>query len=1034
MVSLIATGLRTEYEENPLGIGSRRPRLFWTLRGQGRAERQSAYRIIVASNPEALEREEADRWDSGRVGSDRNTHVLYEGPEARSAECLWWKVRIWDQDGIASPWSAPAWWETGLLAPEDWMAAWIGRGTGPRHLSWRGAQWIRRPDQPEDKAETHIRFRHTARVPADRGIGRAWLLAAMQGTGSFRINGQLAGEAAGARTPLVADVTALIVPGDNRLEVNLGGVRPRLAARLRVELTDGSLWDVDTGAGWQVAVGEGAPWVDAAAEAWDPAARIRSGNWSVRQGEHGWDPLVRPGPAPHMRRSFAVAGAVARARIYATALGVYALRCNGHPVGDQVLAPGWTDYHYRAQVQTYDVTNLLVPGENVLGAILGSGWYCGRIAAGTYGDEPALRVQLRIDYADGRSETIASGPDWRGATGPILTSDIYDGEVYDARLELGAWDRPGFDDGAWDPVGCIEAPALALEAQVGPPVVVTEELVPVSVTEVRPGVAVFDMGQNMVGWVRLRVKGEAGTEVRLRFAEVLSPDGTIYTAGLRRAMQTDVYRLRGEPGGEVFEPHFTFHGFRYVEVTGYPGIPDLGAITGRVIHSDAPRTGRLVTSDARVNRLESNILWSQRGNFVSVPTDCPQRDERLGWTGDALIFIPTACFHMDVASFFTKWLIDLNDGQQPSGAYPHVAPYLSLLGAGSAAWGDAGVFVPWTLWQRYGDRALIERYFVPMCRWVDYLRENTTGLIRPAQGYGDWLNLQDDTPKDLVSTAYFAFSAHLLSRMAAVIGREADARAYGTLYREVADAFCRAYVRDDGQVGTGSQTGYVLALHFGLLPTALRPLAARHLVAAIEARDWHLSTGFVGTAYLLPVLSENGYHDVAVKLLSTDSFPSWLYEVVHGATTMWERWDGWTEARGFQDAGMNSFNHYAYGAVGDWLVRYLAGIELDAGSPSGRHWVIRPRPGDGIDRVAASYRSIQGTVACAWSREGGTLRLEVEIPANTTATVFVPSAEGPEAVREGIRPAVGAEGVTLAGQQGEAAVFTVGSGRYVFTV
>ncbi|MDP9362633.1 MAG: family 78 glycoside hydrolase catalytic domain, partial [Chloroflexota bacterium] len=544
---------------------------------------------------------------------------------------------------------------------------------------------------------------------------------------------------------------------------------------------------------------------------------------------------------------------------------------------------------------------------------------------------------------------------------------------------------------------------------------------------------IVDMGQNMVGWVRLRAAGPAGTTIRLRFGEVLNPDGSLYTENLRSAHQTDTFVLAGG-GEETFEPRFTFHGFRYVEVTGYPGELEPGAITARVVESATPAAGTFACSDPLVNQLHRNVVWGQRGNSLSIPTDCPQRDERLGWLADAQVFARTACFNRDVAAFFTKWLEDVDDARSPEGAYPDVAPRLIDRADGAPAWGDAGIILPWVLYLQYGDSRLIERHLPAMAGWLAWVGEaNPDRLWRHRRGndFGDWLSVDAETPKDLLATAFWANSARLLARMARAIGRGEDAARHDALFDEIKAAFVAAYVDPDGRVAGETQTGYVLALAFDLLPADRRAAAARHLVADIERRGDHLSTGFAGVSLLLPVLTEAGYPEVAYRLLCQEGFPSWGHMIRQGATTIWERWDGWTRERGFQDPGMNSFNHYSLGAVGEWLYRYAAGNDADHDRPGFAHVLIRPRPGGGLTFARATYRSIRGTIASGWERTDGAFTLRITIPATSTATVRLPAAD-PDAVTEGGQPAATAEGVRFVGAEDGDAVFEVGSGDYLF--
>ncbi len=777
--------------------------------------------------------------------------------------------------------------------------------------------------------------------------------------------------------------------------------------------------------------------------AWISAGKGPAGDMEPPSGDEYDDLANGLAPSPYLRKGFSLYKPVSRARLYATARGVYELYLNGSRVGDDVLAPGWTDYDQRVQYQTYDVTPLLAEGQNALGAVLGDGWFAGFVGfdpkhrGALYGPRPQLLAQLNVEYEDGTTESLATDGSWRCSTGPILYSDLLVGESYDARREMPGWAEPGLDDSGWYGVEVEEIGDTNLVAQPDEGIRVTEELEAKTVTEPESGPYVFDLGRNMVGWVRLKVEGEAGTEVTLRHAEALNPDGTIYTENLRSARQVDTYILKGD-GEEVYEPRFTFHGFRYVEVTGYPGELPLGAVTGRVVHSATPSSGSFECSSPMVSRLQENIVWGQRGNFLSIPTDCPQRDERLGWTGDAQVFVRTASFNMDVAAFFGKWMVDVEDAQSPEGAFPDVAPLLRGSGLidlrwGAPAWGDAGVIVPWTIYRTYDDTRIVERHYSAMTRWMEYLREANPDLVRKnrmGNNYGDWLSPKGDlTPKDLLATAYWAYDAGLMAEMAGAIGRHDDAREYRDLNENIKAAFEEAYVSPDGRIQGDTQTCYLLALHMELLPEDLRSAAAEHLVRSIEREDWHLSTGFAGVGYLCPVLTEAGYADVAYRLLENETYPSWGYTVKNGATTIWERWDGWTEENGFQSPNMNSFNHYSLGSVGEWLYRYVAGIDLDPHGVGYERILIRPRPGGSLTHARAEYDSVRGRISSSWKVEDDRFVLEVLIPPNTTANVHVPSTDD---VSEGGRPVDEAEGVEPLGVDGGETVLSVGSGRYEF--
>ncbi len=642
-----------------------------------------------------------------------------------------------------------------------------------------------------------------------------------------------------------------------------------------------------------------------------------------------------------------------------------------------------------------------------------------------------MLIQLEMELADGTVRTVATDGSWKRSFGPYLEGEFLAGETYDARREMPGWSAPGFDDSAWKPVAVTESIAAALEPEPGVPVVKTGELKPIAITEPKPGAYVFDLGQNFAGFARLKASGPAGTKITLRFVEMLNPDGTIYTTNLRGARATDTYILKGQ-GEEVYEPRFTFHGFRYVEVTGYPGKPGPEAITGVAINSATPMVGSFECSSPMVNQLYSNILWTQRANFISVPTDCPQRDERLGWTGDAQVFIRAATYNADVSAFFTKWLVDLEDAQDEAGGFPDVAPRIVATGTGTAAWGDAGTICPWTIYQVYGDVRVLDEHYDAMCRWVEYCRTNSKDLLRPAAGYGDWLSVEAETPKDVLATAYFAYSTHLTARAAEVLGKADDAKKYRELFGQIKAAFNRAYVADDGRIKGDTQTAYVLALWFDLLPPEKRAAAIGYLAADIRKRDNHLSTGFNGTAYLMPTLSATGNTQLAYRLLLNETYPSWGYSIKHGATSIWERWDGWTAEKGFQDPGMNSFAHYSFGAVSRWMFQTVAGIDTDG--PGFRRLILKPQPAEGLTWVKATYRSLHGEIAAAWKTgDDGSFTFEATVPPNTTATVYLPAAD-PNTVTEGGRPARQSVGVNfLRGEDGWA-VFQVPAGSYRFVV
>lgn len=736
--------------------------------------------------------------------------------------------------------------------------------------------------------------------------------------------------------------------------------------------------------------------------------------------------LIDPGTPAVFAREFQLPTVrVRRAMLYVTARGVFEFTANGRTISSDFFAPEWTDYDKRLHYRTYDVSAFITPGRNTLNVTLGDGWWSGYVGwqetRARYGSlENSLLVQLEVELVDGSHVTIGTDGQWQCATGPIISSDFMMGEVYDARRSHFVRDAERPVD--WLAAREVAAPAVPLVAQRSEPVRITEELAPNSVSEISPGVFIYNLGQNISGFVRLQLHNvPAGTRLTLRHSERLNPDGTIYTENLRRAKATDVYVARGGTA-ETYHPHFTFHGFQYVELTGYPGTPPDGTVTGLVVHSATPPAGHFECSHPGVNRLWLNGVWSQRDNFLSVPTDCPQRDERLGWMGDAQVFLRTASYNADVAAFFTKWMIDVEDAQTPDGVFPDTAPRLregeNFVGlgnlGGSAGWADAGVIVPYTLWRVYGDRRLLERHYAAMVKWVDWIAtHNPSGLRlnQLANNYGDWLCIPSDTTfgthspmKNLLATAYWADDAAKLSRIARELGRPDDAARFQKMFEHVRAAFQREWLLPDGQLAVETQTAYLLALAFDLLPTDVRTRAAKRLVANIAALDWHLSTGFIGISHLNPILTLTGHADVAYKLLLRDDYPSWLYPVKHGATTIWERWNGWTKEDGFFNPQMNSFNHYSLGSVGEWLFRHVAGIEVDPEKPGFQHFILRPFIAPGLDHARASYRSMHGDIESHWERQGDKLTWHIRVPANCTARVFVPSAPGAAINSEGLQP------------------------------
>jgi alpha-L-rhamnosidase len=837
-----AENLRCEYLENPVGIDVDAPRLSWWMQDTTPAAQQTAYEIRVAKTVKDLGKRKRIVWASGKVASAESNHIAYAGPALKSGERRYWQVRIWNQEGESSEWSAPAFWETGLLNTEDWTADWVTLANEP------------------------------------------------------------------------ASETSL--------------------------------------------------------------------------------------PAHYYRKEFSAGKRISSARLYATSHGIYECFINGKKVGDQLFTPGFTSYHKRLQYQAYDVTDMLAE-ENTLTANVADGWFRGYLGwkgeRAYYGDQLALLAQLVITYTDGSTKTIGTDASWRATTGAIRIADIYNGERYDARNEPSGWQQTGYDDSGWAKVATPELPKKQLVASNSVPVRAIAEITPKEIIITPKGERVYDLGQNIVGLARIRVQGNPGDSVILRFAEVLDKDGNFYTTNLRAAEATDVYVLKGG-GVEVFEPRFTFHGFRFIEVIGFE--PTVEELTGIVIHSDMTPTGTFSCSDPLVNQLQSNIQWGQKDNFLDIPTDCPQRDERAGWTGDAQVFSMTAAYNFDVATFYTKWLQDLAADQLPNGMVTHVVPDMWDARGGATAWGDAAIVVPWTVYQSYGDERILEAQFPSMKGWVEFMRKRAGEDLLwnnvKDWHWGDWLAFQAGKPdyagsvteKDLIATAYFYYSTEKLAQAAKIIGKKAEAERYFKLAGEIKDAFQHEYFTNSGRMVSHTQTAYALAISFDLVPPALFDKAAAYFAADLE-RFGHLTTGFVGTPLLCSSLSKIGRDDLAFKLLNRKQYPSWLYPVTQGATTIWERWDT-QKPDGTIIEGMNSFNHYAYGAIGEWLYTHVAGLRTDPLKPGYRHFFLDPHPGGGLTNATAELDTPYGPARSAWKIVGNEFVYEVTIPANTTATVSLP--------------------------------------------
>jgi alpha-L-rhamnosidase len=764
-------------------------------------------------------------------------------------------------------------------------------------------------------------------------------------------------------------------------------------------------------------------------------------------------------PCPYLRKEFQLKKEVRTARIYATALGLYELSLNGFKVSDQLFTPGWTSYHKRLQYQVYDVSALLKKGDNAIGAILGDGWYRGFLIwqghKNLYGDKTALLFQLKVTYTDGSEEWILSDNSWKSSTGPILKSDIYNGETYDARREQPGWNLAGFNDKRWKGTTVRNHSKELLINSEGSPVRITESIKPISKIITPKGEVVFDLGQNMVGWVKFSLKGKSGEKIILNHAEVLDKEGNFYLENLRKAKAEDEYIFKGN-GMETYEPRFTFHGFRYIRVSGYSGEITLDDLTGRVIHSDMTATGDFECSDPMINQLQKNIQWGLRGNFLDVPTDCPQRDERLGWTGDAQVFSPTACFNMNTAPFYTKWMGDFTADQKADGSVPWVVPNMVKDGGGTGwsdgygatGWADASVIIPWEVYQSFGDTRILEKQYESMKGWEEYmiLHSGERYIFDYGFHFGDWLafaeymsyyyNAPDygyagaNTDKDLLATSYFYYTTGLMSKIATILGKSDDAKKYAGILPKIKTAFAKEFLSQTGRLTSNTQAAYVVALSLGLIPDDKKATASERLANDVK-HFGHLTTGFLGTPLICKALSDNGHPELAYMLLFNKKYPSWLYPITKGATTIWERWDCIKPDGTFQDAGMNSFNHYAYGAVGNWLYTTVAGLQIDMENPGYKQFIVNPILTDRLSYAKASHTSMYGKIVSGWKNEGNNLIFEVEVPANTLAKVCLPAKEN-SGITENGKPVSEQKEIKLLGYENGRMIFEVGSGKYSF--
>ena len=1033
---------RCEYLNNPLGIDTPNPRLSWVMTSDQRGEKQTGYQVLVASSAEALAKDQGDLWDSGNVDSDQSILVPYAGKELTSRQQCFWKVRVWDGRGQASPWSEPASWSMGLLKPEDWQAKWIGLDPKREPSPLDSAQWIWFPEgEPATSAPAGIRyFRRSFALPSDRTIAKAMLnLGADEGCEVW-VNGKKAGTG----KLLNLDIAPLLQSGTNILAIAAANARPSpagLIASLRVEYSEGAPEIINSDAQWKCHSEK--------VKNWEAAALDETG-WTRAKalGAYGMAPwgdfILTEGrrlPARYLRKEFEVEKKIARATVSVCGLGFFDLHVNGKRVSDQLMNPALSDYRKAAYYLTFDITDSLKSGRNALGVVLGNGrFFAPRLhtpAPTVHYGNPQLRLQTDITYQDGTSQQIVSDDTWTVTDkGPIRANNEYDGEEYDARMEMPGWDQVGFDETKWSKAELVKTSTTVLLAQMMEPMRVTEVLKPIAITSPKPGVTIVEFGQNIYGTVRLKASAPQGTEVRMVSAYSLLPDGTLKTADNRRAKATEVYTFKGD-GVETWSPRFKGQGFRRIQVTGFPGTPTADNFEGLVIHTDSKPVGEFTCSNELINRIHLAQRWGMRMYLRSAPLD-PDRDERQAWLGDPAKDAESEAFNFNVATFYAKWMDDVRRSQRGNGTIPDIS--MNWAWGSGVEWPSVFTIIPDWFVDFYGDQRVVATQYEAMKQWVEAIRQlnqQPDGTIKGGP-YGDWCDAATmdgkcsdggSTSRSLIATAYHYNNYRIMERAAKRLNKPEDAKFFAEQADRLRTIFNNAFF--DPATNTyqsKTQCAYLLPLTFGLVPEEHKQAVIAKLVEDIMVKnEGHLSVGLIGMQWLMQTLTDCGHPEVAWTIASQTTRPSWGYMISKGATTIWERWD--CDTRG---PGMNSEALLIQaGNLDAWFYQTLAGINYDRQQPGFKNIILRPYPVGDLTWVKAHLDSSYGRIASHWERKGDHFTWNITVPANTTATVYVPAKDA-AAVTESGKPASKAEGVRFVRMEKDRAVFEVVSGSYRF--